>query len=79
MTVPIHKQKTKTLDLVFMTPQGTIIHERQLLHLFSLLQVGHHDDGGCVLLPDHPPEVVDSFLLRPWETTTNTEGLQGEY
>lgn len=57
-----------------MIPQETIIYKLQLLHLFSLLQVGHHDDGGCVLLPDHPPEVINSFLLWPWETITNTEG-----
>lgn len=44
-----------------------IIHKLQIIHLFPLLQVGHHDDGGRVLLPDHPPEVINSFLLRPWE------------
>lgn len=26
-------------------------------HLVLLLEVGYHDDGGCVQLPDHAPEV----------------------
>ena len=29
-----------------------------------LLKVGHHDDDGDVLLPDHAPEVIEGALHR---------------
>lgn len=32
-------------------------------NLFPLLQVGHHDNCRCVLLPNHPPEIVHRFFL----------------
>lgn len=35
------------------------------VYLLSLLQVGHHDDGGSILLPDHSPEVVHRLLFWP--------------
>jgi len=33
---------------------------RQLTYLVLLLEVGHHDDGGRVQLPNHAPEVRES-------------------
>ena len=36
---------------------------RKRLHLV-LLQLGNHDDGGAVKLPDHPPEVGQSCGRR---------------
>lgn len=47
--------------------RGIVVHKLWLFYLFSLLQVGHHDNRSCVLLPDHPPEVIYGFLLWPWE------------
>ena len=29
-------------------------------YLVLLLEIGHHDDGGCILLPYHAPEVWES-------------------
>ena len=30
-----------------------------------LLQLGHHDDDGAPLLPDHPPEFAEGLRQRP--------------
>lgn len=32
-------------------------------YLFPLLQVGHHDNCRCVLLPNHPPKIVHCLFL----------------
>lgn len=44
-------------------------------HLLSLFQVRQHDDGGGLLLPDHPPEVIDRLLLGAckWKTTPKSK------
>ena len=31
-------------------------------HLSFLLQLAEHHDGGCPVLPDHPPEVINCVL-----------------
>ena len=33
-------------------------------HPANFNQVGHHDDGSCVLLPHHPPEVAERLGQR---------------
>ena len=35
-------------------------------HPANFNQVGHHDDGSCVLLPHHPPEVNHCLLHGSW-------------
>ena len=37
----------------------SISHPRS--HPGLLLQPSHHDDGGCALLPHHPPEIAHGF------------------
>lgn len=37
--------------------------------LLSLLQVGHHDNGGCVLFPYHSPEIIHRFFF--WSLCSN--------
>lgn len=35
-------------------------------------QIGHHDDGCRILLPDHFPEVEHRLLHGPWRETKDT-------
>ena len=39
-------------------PQTYCVILPDVPYLFPLLEICYHDDGGRVLLPDHPPEVV---------------------
>ena len=48
-------------------------------HLVLLLEVGHHDDGGCVQLPYHAPEVWESggnWTLGGYVPVGTLEGLE---
>ena len=48
-------------------------------YLVLLLEVGHHDDGGCVQLPYHAPEVWESggnWTLGGYVPVGTLEGLE---
>lgn len=47
-------------------------------HPADFNQIGNHDDSCRVLLPNHPPEVIDGFLHRTWAAKTKENIFHGE-